>query len=415
MCISGLGRSLLYQNQGDGTLRALSPEAFPTSGWGTAVACGDIDRDGFPDVLLTRYTDWSPASDVACRNYQGIRDLCGPTSYRGTTSLLLHNSADGTFADWTERAGVTHEVRGLGVVALDLNDDGWVDFFVASDESPNRVYLGGPTLPFTESAELMGVAQGEWGGPQGSMGVGVADYNHDGLLDLFITNFENEDDSLYRNMGNGLFMHGSAAAGLSGQTRMRVGFGTAFADFDHDGWPDVFVLNGNTSYSTGQSPFRQFPQLFRNLHGRRFADVSPQGGSFFRDIHAGRGAAVGDLDNDGALDLVTVQINDPVQILANQHERARYVAVLLVARYGEREGIGARVWFEQGTQRETQFVTRGTGFFSQSDPRLFFSVPAEHKGVTVTVAWPGRQTESFQNLPTNGTVVLIEGKGQARE
>jgi hypothetical protein len=247
------------------------------------------------------------------------------------------------------------------------------------------------------------------------MGVGVADYNLDGLPDLFITNFENEDDSLYRNVGNGFFVHGSAAVGLSGQTRMRVGFGTAFIDFDHDGWPDLFVLNGNTSYSTGQTAFRQFPQLFRNIQGKRFEDISKHGGAFFRDIHAGRGAAVGDLNNDGALDLVTVQINEPVRIQANQTHAARYAAVQLVARQGEREAIGARVWSGTAERRETHYVTRGTGFFSQSDPRMFFTISPDSDHVTITVAWPGRKTETFDNLPPNESVVLIEGKGKLTE
>jgi enediyne biosynthesis protein E4 len=410
--ICGIGKSRLIRNQGDGTFVELPEAALAAPGWGTAAAFGDIDGDGFADILLTRYTNWSPEIDVDCRNFQGIRDLCGPTSYAGTTSLLLHNTGQGTFEDWSERAGVTHEVRGLGVAALDLNDDGQVDFFVASDESPNRLYLGGASLPLTESAELAGLSLGEWGSPQGSMGIGVADYNHDGLPDLFITNFENEDDSLYRNVGQGLFVHGGAAAGLSGLTRMRVGFGTAFADFDLDGWPDLFVLNGNTSYSTGQSSFRQIPQLFQNRRGERFTEVTPSAGGFFRSVHAGRGSAVGDLDNDGSPDLVTVQINEPVRIQRNQHTPRAFCSIQLVARFGPREAVGARVWQGADRLQTTQFVTRGTGFFSQSDPRILFPLSSANEPVVVTVAWPGRKTERFENLTQGRTTVLIEGTGR---
>jgi hypothetical protein len=409
--VCGIGQSRLHRNQGDGTFALVPDTALNAPGWGTAAAWGDFDRDGLPDLFLTRYTNWDPKSDVECRNFQAIRDLCGPTSYAGTMSLLFHNSGNGRFEDWSDRAGVTDEVRGLGVVALDLNGDGWVDFFVASDESPNRLYLGGPTLPFTESAELTGVALGEWGASQGSMGVAVADYNGDGLPDLFITNFENEDDSLYRNMGQGLFVHAAVAAGLSGLTRMRVGFGTSFSDFDGDGWPDLFVLNGNTSYSTGQTPFQQGPQLFRNIRGRRFEDVSDRGGTFFRDVHAGRGAAVGDLDDDGSLDLVTVQINDRVRILSNRQAPTNFAAVRLVARQGEPDATGSLVWAKFDDRRLTHFVTRGAGFFSQSDSRIIFPMHAEQSALEVTVEWVGRKTERFSGLQPRRTNLLVEGRG----
>lgn len=410
--VCGIGRSRLYRNQGDGTYEPVAEEDLHAPGWGTAAAFGDYNGDGCPDLLLARYTDWEPATDVECKNFRGTRDLCGPTSYNGTTSLLLHNSGNGPFEDLSVRAGLTQEVRGLGVVALDLNADGLVDFLVASDESPNRLYLGCPELPLMETADLAGVALGEWGVPQGNMGIGVADYNGDGHPDLFITNFDNEDDSLYRNLGKGLFVHASAAAGLSGLTRMRVGFGTAFSDFDGDGWPDLFIFNGSTSYTTGQTPFRQLPQLFRNVAGRRFEDVSSQAGTFFRSAHAGRGSAVGDLNGDGSLDLITVAINDRVRIQSNQLAPENFVSIRPVARFGERDATGARVWIDCDDRRQTQFVVRGTGFFSESDPRMIFPLSIEQKSITVTVAWPGRRTERFSQLQLRQTNVLIEGHGE---
>src|SRR5579872_6152880 len=245
------GQSRLYRNQGDGTFAApLDETELPARGYGTAAAFGDFDRDGLPDLLLAQYFDWSPEVDVACYGAHGVRDLCGPTSYSTTSCRFFRNSGDGSFEDWSERVGMRGNVRGLGVAAMDFNSDGWLDFFVASDETPNHLYLGGPELPLEEGAVLAGVAVGEWGRPQGSMGVAVGDYDGDGLADLWITNFASEDDSLYRNLGDGLFMHATTAVGLSGVNRLLVGFGTSLTDFDGDGWLDIFVLNGHTLYHT---------------------------------------------------------------------------------------------------------------------------------------------------------------------
>jgi hypothetical protein len=407
-----VGRSRLYCNQGDGTYAApLDESELPARGWGTAAAFGDADRDGFPDLFLARYADWSPDNDVECRNAAGVRDLCGPTSYPGTTCRFFHNSGDGRFEDWSDRVGLKGNVRGLGVVAADFNGDGWIDFYVASDESPKQLYLGGPDARFTEAGMTAGVAVGELGQSEGSMGVDVGDYNGDGLPDIFVTNFENEDADLYRNLGEGLFLHSTAAAGLSGRFRRRVGFGTALADFDGDGWVDLFVLNGNPIYATAETPYKQAPQLFRNLAGRRFDDISHQGGPFFRQEHSGRGDAVGDLNDDGAPDLAVVLMNEPVRILRNRLAPRNFVRIELCARHGEPDATGARVALEYEGRRLVRFATRGTGFFSQSDPRMIFPVAPDSSTVDVTVDWPGRGREAFRGLQGRASHLLIEGRG----
>ena len=202
------------------------------------------------------------------------------------------------------------------------------------------------------------------------MGVDVADFDGDGRPDIWVTNFEREDNALYRNLGNSTFLHATAAVGMSGVSRMFVGFGTAMTDFDSDGWPDLFVLNGNPIYSAAESPFKQKPQLFRNLSGR-FTDVSDHGGTFFREPHSGRGSAVADFDDDGALDIVAIPMNDPVRILRNRK-----------------------------------------GFFSQSDSRMIFPVAPELETADITVQWLARDREIFRGLGIRKTHVLIEGHGE---
>jgi hypothetical protein len=409
------GRSRLYRNQGDGTfLEAADESTLPSRGFATAAAFGDLDRDGLPDLFVARYNDWTVESDIPCYNSQGIRDLCGPSTYPGTTCQFFHNEGNGQFAEWSERIGLKSNVRGLGVIAADLNGDGWIDFYVTSDESPKQLYWGGPNLPLVEGAAEAGVAVSEWGRADGSMGVDVGDYDGNGLPDLFVTNFENEDHSLFKNLGEGQFMHATAATGLSGTSRVRSGFGTSFIDFDSDGWLDLFVFNGNPIYRIAQSPFKQRPQLFRNQSGRRFENVSERGGTFFREVHSGRGSAVGDLDDDGALDLVVVPINDPVCILRNRFPPANFVRVELIARRGEPDATGARVTADFDGRPLVRFVVRGGGFYSQSDPRIVFPVVDGQADVDVIVDWPGRSREVFSRLAVRKTHVLIEGRGELR-
>jgi hypothetical protein len=244
------------------------------------------------------------------------------------------------------------------------------------------------------------------------MGVDIGDYNGDGLPDIWVTNFENEDNSLYRNLGDGLFMHATVAAGLSGVSRMHSGFGTSLADFDGDGWPDIFVLNGNPIYRIAQSPYQQPPQLFRNLQGRRFENVSAHGGGFFREQHSGRGSAVGDLDNDGRPDLVAMPMNEPVRILRNRLPPQQFVRIELRARQGEPDATGARVRVLFGDRSVAQFIVRGSGFFSQSDPRLLFAVDPQASVIEATVDWPGRGAEVFRDLAVCRSHRLVEGRGE---
>lgn len=411
------GRSRLFRNRGDGSFdEAVDEVRLPALGWGTTAVFADCDRDGLPDLLLARYTDWQPERETPCTNREGVQDVCEPAAYARTTCLMLHNLGDGSFEDWSETAGFTGRVRGLGTVAADLNGDGWIDFYVASDESPKLLYLGGPQLcehlPLLDSAVQSGVAFSASGRSEGSMGIAVGDYNGDGLPDLFVTNFETEDHALYRNLGRGVFLHSTVAAGLSGYSRMRSGWGTELVDFDGDGWLDLFVLNGSPFYFHGQTAFEQVPQLYRNLQGRRFEQVTDRGGTFFRQVHAGRGSAAGDLDGDGAPDIVALPINEPVRILRNRLAPKNYVSVQLRALRGEPQATGARVTTTFDARTLTRFVVQGAGYGSHSDPRLILPVDEGAGTCSVTIDWPGRGHELFRGLAVRHTHLLIEGRGE---
>lgn len=412
LLLSCYGRSRIYRNLGDGTFgEATKPETFPVQRWGTSAGWADIDRDGLPDLFLGSYLDWDPSRELVCRDGFGNRDVCGPAQYPGTIGKFLHNEGDGSFADWTLRVGLVGDVKGLGVVACDFDDDGWIDFYCANDETPNHLYLGREDFTLQECGKASGVAWNEYGVEEGSMGLGVDDFDGDGRPDIFVTNFENEDNALYRNLGNGQFKHVSVALGVSGHSRMMVGFGTIMGDFDGDSWPDLLVCNGNAVYSMGQGPYQQKPQLFRNSAGRKFEQISQQGGSYFRTSHVGRGIAVGDLDGDGGIDVVVTHQNEPATILRNRQPPRNFVKIQLRATGGEASAVGSRVTLIGGERPVVKQIVQGIGYFSQSDLSVILPLPSGMMSTEVIVSWLGRGNETFRDLTAGQTHTLVEGRG----
>jgi hypothetical protein len=407
------GRNRLFRNDGRGHFEEVGEKAgIAGNGWGTAAAWGDVDRDGWPDLFVANYLDWTPAEDEFCGTMNPrVRDVCPPQKYPAAANRLYRNRGDGRFEDISHQAGINELGKGLGVVAADVNDDGWLDFYLANDVLPNRLYLGGPDLKFTEAGTLSGVALNEYGAPEGSMGVDFGDYNGDGLGDLWVTNFEMEDNSLYRNDGRGAFTHATVVAGLAGRCKPYVGFGTGFADFDSDGWLDLFVINGHVFYRQGRSPYRQPAFLFHNRAGMAFADVSHLGGDYFSSPHPGRGAAVGDLDNDGAPDLVIVHQNERISVLRNLLQPARWVRFKLQGTRCDRDAVGAKVTLRDAGRELIRWAHSGAGYLSQFDPRIVFPVSENWPG-EVEVVWPGKRREIFRQLSPGQTNVLVEGEGE---
>lgn len=415
LLITAYGACRLFHNNGDGTFVDNSPQSFSMlNRWWTGAAWGDIDQDGLADLFLTAYLDWSPASDQACRNPDGDREVCGPRSYAPADDVVLRNSGDGHFQNMSGALGIRAGGNGLAVLSVDLNGDSKTDFYVANDESDNFLYVGQSEGTLLEVGHTAGVAVNQYGMHDGSMGLDAGDYDRDGLMDLWVTNFELEDNGLYRNLGGQLFQQTTNIAGLAGRSRLHVGFGTAMEDFNGDGWLDLFVANGHVFYGGGQLPYLQRPQLFVNNRLGRFDDVSNDGGPYFHCGHSGRGTAAGDLNNDGAPDLVVTHQNDRPSLLLNRKASRDFLCVQLVGTRGNRDAFGAIVSIDTKDGRISRPVKSGAGYLSSFDPRLSFAVTGLDATVTtidVTVDWPDGAAEVFHHTRLRTTALLVQGRG----
>ena len=403
---------VLWRNLGDGTFETVSNDVgMSPPGWHTAAAFADVNGDGLLDLFVADYVDWQPGD---LRTGAAIpSDVPPPQQYAPQSDHLFLNRGDGQFDDATTQAGVRTDGMGLGVLAADFNQDGRADLYVANDVVANHLYWGGETLPLREAGESSGVAYNESGTPEGSMGVDAADVNGDGRLDLWVTNFELEDNSLYLNLGEGLFQHSTARMGLAGIGRSLVGFGTGFHDFDGDGWPDLYILNGHVQYHSTVSPFRQPAVLLRNRDGQRFDVVTQRGGPWFSQPHSARGGAVGDWNNDGAPDLVVSSLDEPLTLLRNRLPVRTWLRLELVGTGSPRDPIGATITGDVKPVGRVHAVKSGSGYLSQSDSRITLSVTTSMDSVTLVVLWPSRLRERFQIPPRSGDVVIVEGRGTA--
>lgn len=416
LLITCFGRSRLFRNTcKGGFVDATAESGLTVDGCHTSAAWGDVDRDGWPDLYVCGYVKYDATREKFCGDrVKQIREVCGPWTHIPAMHYLLRNKGDGTFEDISQQAGITKEGKGLGVVALDLNEDGWLDFYVANDVMPNFLYLGRPDRRFDEVGLVSGTAYDQNGNPQGSMGVGTGDFDGDGDADLFITNYEMEDNALYRNDGGGMFRYVTAEFGLATACRPYVGFGTGFADFDSDGWLDLAVFNGHVLYRTGQSPYAQPSFLFRNLQGQKFEDVSAIGGPYFGANHVCRGSAIGDLDNNGTLDVVIVSQNEHVSVLKNRLKNDHWIRVELHGATSEPNAAGAVVSTTFQGRSLVRHVRGGGSYLSHGDPRILF--PVENDGPqTVKVRWLDGTKEVFHEVKVRETTKLVEGSGQRDE
>ncbi len=413
LLVTCYGTSRLYRNNRvGGFLDATTDSRLSLVGCYTAAAWADVDCDGWPDLYVTGYVQCEGREDKECiEALRGIRDTCGPWHYPALPDRLFRNLHDGTFEDISGATGLSDKGKGLGVVAADFDQNGRIDFFVANDTIANHLYLGRPDARFDETGLESGVAVGFAGTPEGSMGVDLGDFDGDGHGDLFVTNFEMEDNALYRAVSDTSFADRTLQANLGDVCRRFVGFGTGLVDFDLDGWLDIFVINGSVHYSTGRTPYVQPAFVFRNVGGR-FEDVSTRAGPYFSTGHVGRGAAVGDLDNDGALDLVIVHQNQPVRLLRNRLSRMYWVSVLPRGVVSTPNAVGATVAMDYAGRTIVRHVRGGSGYLSHFDQRILF--PAEDdQPKRVTVRWPCGVTEVFADVPVCETKELVEGTGQS--
>jgi hypothetical protein len=392
--------------------------------WSTSAVCADLDGDGWPDLFVCHYVDWSLLKkNPACKGYGRPRDVCAPPEFAALLPALYFNRGDGTFSEAAADAGLKPG-KALGVAALDVNGDGKVDLFVANDTEPNHLYVNRGGRRFEEVGTLAGVAVNERGIADGNMGIAVADYDGSGFPSFFVSHFEAQNHALYRNLGNGFFVPDGARTGINALPRTYVGFGTGFIDIDRDGAEDLFMANGHV-FRWPQAPYtlRQKPLLLRNHHNPwtgarpRFEEVSAQGGVYFQDGHIGRGVAFGDLDNDGAIDMVISHTNEPVRLLRNCYPApGNWIGFRLQGERG-RPVIGARLVVEVDGKLLTRFCVGAGSYLSTSDPRIVVGLGNHQSVGRVTVHWPWAEAQSWPgvNLAVNRYWDLQEGDAQVRD
>jgi enediyne biosynthesis protein E4 len=415
--VTNMGSNQLFRNNGDGTFSDVTAKTRTDDPrWSTGATFFDYDRDGWLDLFVVNYVNFRPDMKRGCFSAGSAPDYCNPAVYDPAPARLLHNNRDGTFTDISVPAGITRlPARGLGVMALDINSDGWTDLYVANDGDPNQLWINqrGSGV-FKDEALLAGVAVNRTGQPQGSMGIDAGDIDHDGDEDLFVTNLDNEGNTLYLNLGAGLFEERTTEFGLFklGFT----GFGTRFLDYDNDGWLDLVVVNGAVRHLSSQVqkgdryPLKQRSQLFHNERGRRFEDVSDTAGSPFAQLQVARGAATGDLDNDGDTDIVVFNNSGPVRVLLNESgHRRHWIGLRIIDGRYKRDAVQTRVELA-GHRGATRRVQTDGSYAVASDPRVLFGLANEAGPQTVRVLWPGGQAEDFRNLDVDRYWILEAGK-----
>ncbi len=457
LLVTGWGRMALLHNEPDGKggrrFRDVTRQAGLTdTRWSTSAAWCDLHGQGFPDLYVCHYVNWSWQNNPPCKDYrdQTKPDVCPPKQFQALPHVLYRNNKDGTFTDVSGVAGLriprqpaeyerlahlgpaarkhlqaadaAHDYgKGLGVLIFDADDDGKPDIYIANDTSGNFLYLNKGGCRLEEVALERGVAYDENASPTGSMGLDAADYNGVGSLSLFIANYQNESHSLYRNSGKGDFVHASRAAGIAAIGLVYVGFGTGFIDYDLDGNEDIVISNGHVvKVPPLPAEVKQVPILFRNMrkptdmpYDVHFANASAQGGPYFRKKHLGRGLAIGDLDNDGRPDIVFNPMNEPVVLLRNCQETGHHWLGVELSGKGYRDAVGARLTLEVGGRKLVRMVKGGGSYLSSNDRRVLFGLAKDDKVGRLTVRWPWGKEQTWDNLPVGRYWRLVEGQADA--
>jgi hypothetical protein len=425
--VTAFGPDTLYRNNGDGTFADVTKEAGVSDPlWSTSAAFIDYDRDGDLDLFVANYLDFTVGSNKRCNDALGSRDYCSPRAYGVVPDRLYRNEGNGRFADATAAAGISRaDGAGLGVAVGDYNQDGWLDLYVANDATPNQLWINQRDGTFKDEGLLSGAAVNASGNPEGSMGIASGDYDRDGDEDLFITNIIGETFALYANDGRGNFDDARTKAGLAAPTAAFTGFGTEWFDYDNDGWLDLFIANGAVNVIEAQRgqplPFRMRNQLFRNAGNGRFEEATASAGPAFARAEVGRGAAFGDVDNDGDTDVVATNNNGPVRLLINQADTASPRHHWLQVRLdegpgrGNRWAFGALVGVERNGQPTIWRRVRTDGsYLSASDARVHVGLGAAAAVAAVTVRWPDGERERWTDVEVDRLVTLRRrtAKGQ---
>jgi hypothetical protein len=418
------GQNHLYRNRGNGTFEDVTVSAGLGNAkprWGAGCAFLDFDRDGRLDVFAANYIDFdlasAPVPESGLCRYKGLPVACGPPGLPGGKNVLYRNTGKGTFEDVSERAGITRAsgTYGLGVSTLDFNDDGWVDLYVANDSNPSALYLNNRDGTFKDIGVSAGCAYSQDGKPQAGMGVAAGDYDRNGTIDLFKTNFAGDTSTLYANDGKGLCEDRTFAAGIGLNTRW-LGWGVSFVDLDNDGWLDLFLVNGHVYPEVErlktEGTYKQRKVVYRNLGNGRFEDVSMRLGEPVTTPAAGRGAAFADFDNDGDIDVVVNNMNAPPDLFRlDLRAGAHWTTIKLVGTRSNRSAIGARVRLFAADGVQVQEVRGGGSYYSQNDPRVHFGLGQTARIDRVEIRWPNGRAEQWKEVAIDRIVTLEEGTG----
>jgi len=419
---TGLTEGVLLHNNGNGTFTDVTARsgAANKGGWGVSASFVDFDRDGWLDLFVGNYLLYTLEGDIDCLSVTGQHDYCPPNSYRPQPSKLYRNRGDGTFADVTKMALVGGAYGpALGVSTADFDNDGWMDIYVGNDGMPNQLWINQKNGTFKDMAFLNGAAVNGQGNSEASMGIDAGDYDNDGDEDIFITNWLAQMNILYQNTGNAVFEDRKAASGLGAPSLAKTGFGTAWFDFDNDSWLDLITLNGSVSMIEAQArakdpfPLKMLNQLFRNRGDGRFEDVSARGGEPFTLLDVSRGAAFGDIDNDGDEDVVVGTANGPTRVFINNVGNRNHWLGLRLTGIGGRDMLGARVSVARGTGPTLWRRARSDGSYaSANDPRVLVGLGTSNSPVTVRVQWPDGKMEEWANQSIHRWTTLKQGSGK---
>jgi hypothetical protein len=418
------GQNALYRNNGDGTFADVTEKtglSFKDTRWGSGCSFIDHDRDGDLDLFVANYLTFDPANapvpgkGVNC-TWKGIPVNCGPKGLPFARNWFYRNDG-GKFTDVSEPSGIAkvRERYSMSVAAADFDEDGWVDLYVACDSTASILYRNNRDGTFTDVALESGAAYNEDGNPQAGMGLGIGDYNGDGRLDIFKTHFADDTHILYRNLGKMSFEDVTMAAGFGAQTQF-VSWGAGMPDLDNDGWPDIAFVTGNV-YPEVEKYFKQYayrgPRLvFRNLGNGKFVDVTKQSGAGANTPHTSRGSAFGDFDNDGDLDWLVMNMNEPPSLLRNDNAgKNNWLKVKTEGVKSNRAGLGARVAVTAGGRKQAQAVLSQTSYYSHDDLRLHFGLGAAAVAERIEIFWPSGQVDVLKETAANHTITVREGGG----
>jgi len=416
--ITALGQNHLFRNNGDGTFTDVTKKGglWGPNEFSTSAAWVDYDRDGHLDLVVANYVQWSPENDIYCALDGKTKSYCTPEPYKGASVRLWHNRGDGTFEDATQKAGLYDPTsKSLGVAVLDTNQDGWPDILVSNDTQPNKLYINNGNGTFSEKGVSAGIAYSEDGIARAGMGVDAGDYDRSGYPSVLITNFSNQMLALYHNERNGLFVDEAPRSDVGHASLLTLGFGCFFFDYDLDGWLDIYIANGHIEDAIEKVQprvrYAEPPHLFHNLGDGKFKEVTTSTGASFATPRVARGAAYGDINNDGALDLLLATNGGPAALFRNTGTKNHSLRIKLIGTKSNRDGIGAVVRVSAGSDAQSQMLRSGSSYLSSNELILTFGLGAHTQADSIDIRWPSGQSDHLTNVAADQVLTIKENQG----